>query len=106
MRYALHAEASPDASSTRMAKDPPGGGAPPYRENYVVNENASNLPIQIFTLGHFSIFKNSYPITSKGKAQHRPLGLLQALIALGGKDVAGSRLCECLWPDSDGDLAG
>ncbi|HXF16622.1 MAG TPA: BTAD domain-containing putative transcriptional regulator, partial [Burkholderiales bacterium] len=107
MRYALHAEASPDASSTRMAKDPPGGGAGRYRaDHYDVIGNVRNLPIRIFTLGQFSIFRNAVAITSKGKAQHRPLGLLQALIALGGKDVAGSRLCECLWPDSDGDLAG
>src|SRR3954452_4634824 len=106
MRYALH-EANLDGLPTRMAKDPPGGGAGPYlQEDYNVIGNARNLSIRIFTLGQFSIFRNADAITSKGKAQHRPLGLLQALIAFGGKDVSSSRLCECLWPDSEGDLAG
>ncbi len=62
--------------------------------------------IRIFTLGRFSITLDRRAARSKGKARHRPLGLLQALIALGGRDVAASRLCECLWPDSEGDLAG
>jgi LuxR family maltose regulon positive regulatory protein len=62
--------------------------------------------IRIFTLGRFSITVDRHAVRSKGKARHRPLGLLQALLALGGRDVAASRLCECLWPDSEGDLAG
>src|SRR4051812_23392808 len=108
MRYALHAEASPDTAPNRMMKDSPVGGAGrSRRENYDVEKECSKkLPIRIFTLGRFGISVDEHVVVSKGKAQHRPLGLLQALIALGGKDVASSRLCECLWPDSDGDLAG
>lgn len=66
----------------------------------------SDRRIRIFTLGRFSISVDRRAVRSKGKARHRPLALLQALIALGGRDVASSRLCECLWPDSEGDLAG
>jgi DNA-binding SARP family transcriptional activator len=42
---------------------------------------------------------------STGKAKQRPLALLKALVALGGRSVASSQLWECLWPDSEGDLA-
>lgn len=40
-----------------------------------------------------------------GKAQRRPLELLEALIALGGHDVSSETLADALWPDSDGDAA-
>jgi DNA-binding SARP family transcriptional activator len=39
------------------------------------------------------------------KVQQRPLSLLKALIALGGRDVPEARLAELLWPEADGDLA-
>jgi LuxR family maltose regulon positive regulatory protein len=108
MRYALHAEANPDTVPNRMAKDFPGSGTGRSRaENYAVEKQCCDKwPIRVTTLGRFGISVDEHAIASKGKAQHRPLGLLQALIALGGKDIASSRLSECLWPDSDGDLAG
>src|SRR6185295_3537527 len=39
------------------------------------------------------------------KVQKRPLELLQALLALGGTDVAVSTLTEALWSDAEGDAA-
>jgi DNA-binding SARP family transcriptional activator len=37
--------------------------------------------------------------------QQKPLALLKALIALGGRGVPEERLAELLWPEADGDLA-
>ena len=103
MRFAAQAEAGQGASSMKMARVPVGNGA----GNYQVAERTTSLrttaPIQIFTLGRFNIAIDKKAIHSKGKASHRPIGLLMALIALGGRDVAPSRLCEFLWPDSEGD---
>jgi DNA-binding SARP family transcriptional activator len=45
------------------------------------------------------------PVRFPGKAQKKPLALLQALVALGGRDVQEDQLTELLWPDSDGDAA-
>ena len=82
-----------------------GAGAADWVVDDATPRNADST-IRIFTLGRFSITVEQRAVRSKGKARHRPLGLLQALIALGGRDVAATRLCECLWPDSEGDLAG
>lgn len=66
---------------------------------------AGPLPLKIYTLGRFSLLLNDEPLRPTGKAKKKPLELLQALIALGGRDVPGSRLAEALWPDADADLA-
>ena len=62
-------------------------------------------PVRIHTLGRFSIQLNGHAVSSKPSRQHRPVELLQALIALGGRDVGVEVLCQALWPDADGDLA-
>lgn len=62
-------------------------------------------PVRIHTLGRFTIAIDGKPLSASGKSRKRPLTLLKALIALGGRDVSVSRFWECLWPDSDGDLA-
>jgi len=64
-----------------------------------------NYPLQIFTLGRFSVARGVEPIRFARKAQHRPLQLLKALIALGGREVGSDRLGMALWPESEGDLA-
>src|SRR6185436_16719336 len=76
--------------------------------------NASRIgrgeSIRIYLLGRFSVAITGQPVSligngnSKAKTKKRPLALLKALIALGGRDVAYSQLSESLWPDSDGDL--
>jgi DNA-binding SARP family transcriptional activator len=38
-----------------------------------------------------------------GKTPHRPLQLLRALIAFGGRQVPAQRLIDALWPDAEGD---
>ena len=104
MRYVTQADADPNASSARMAREFFAHGAGMYPQEIDTTSTATNAPIRIFTLGRFSIAIGENAVRANGKAKHRPLGLLKALIALGGRDVAFSRLCECLWPDSEGDL--
>ena len=104
MRYATQADADPNVPSLRMARESFGVGAGNYWTECNAAGTGTTAPIRIFTLGRFSIAIDGRPVRSNGKARHRPLGLLKALIALGGRDVASSRLCECLWPDSEGDL--
>jgi LuxR family maltose regulon positive regulatory protein len=62
-------------------------------------------PVRIYTLGRFEILIDGEPLRFSGKAQRKPLELLKALIALGGEAVPESRLCDVLWPESDGDSA-
>jgi two-component SAPR family response regulator len=62
-------------------------------------------PLRILTLGKFEILKNERPIQSPGKVQKKPLLLLKALIALGGKEITEEQLSDMLWPDADGDQA-
>ena len=62
-------------------------------------------PVKIFTLGRFELLVDERPVRVRRKAQKKPLALLQALVALGGRDVPEDHLTEFLWPDSDGDAA-
>jgi len=62
-------------------------------------------PVKIHTLGRFGFLLDDRPVESGRKVQQRPLSLLKALIALGGRDVPEARLAELLWPEADGDLA-
>ncbi len=62
-------------------------------------------PLDIDTLGHFEVRVDGRALHFDGKSQKRPLALLKALIALGGQDVAESRLADALWPDAEGDAA-
>jgi DNA-binding SARP family transcriptional activator len=61
------------------------------------------FPIKIYTFGRFSILVNGRPhnLTS----QKKPIGLLKAIIVLGGNEVDEDRLLELLWPDAEGDSA-
>jgi len=61
--------------------------------------------IKVFTLGRFRILKEGQPICFSEKIQRKPLALLKAVIAFGGKDVPEDRLIDALWPDADGDSA-
>src|SRR6266540_490211 len=62
-------------------------------------------PLQIATLGRFELRRDGEPIGLHGKAQKKPLELLKALIAGGGRAVDKARLADFLWPDADGDAA-
>jgi DNA-binding SARP family transcriptional activator len=62
-------------------------------------------PLKIFTLGGFQILKEDDPLKFSRKAQQRPLSMLKALIALGGKEVREDQISDALWPEADGDVA-
>lgn len=62
-------------------------------------------PLQIYTLGRFSVSRGIEPIRFARKAQHRPLELLKVLVALGGREVATDQLATAMWPESEGDVA-
>jgi DNA-binding SARP family transcriptional activator len=62
-------------------------------------------PLALRTLGEFVVLRDGEPLVSKGKAQKRPLDMLKALIALGGRNVDASMLTAQLWPDAEGDDA-
>jgi len=63
------------------------------------------LPLKIYTLGHFAILKDGQPIQFSRKVQQKPLSVLKALIAFGGKDVREDQIMDALWPEADGDMA-
>ena len=62
-------------------------------------------PIQIFTLGRFDLLREGRPVQFSRKVQRKPLALLKALIALGGRAVREDLVMDALWPDAEGDAA-
>ncbi len=63
------------------------------------------FPLKLYALGRFAIVNDDKPVTVSGKAQKKPLELLKALLALGGRGVAAATLAQTLWPDTDADIA-
>jgi LuxR family maltose regulon positive regulatory protein len=62
-------------------------------------------PLKINTLGSFELWKDGKPIRFSRKAQQKPLSMLKALIALGGRGVREDEIADALWPDADGNMA-
>jgi LuxR family maltose regulon positive regulatory protein len=62
-------------------------------------------PVKLYLLGRFSVVIDDVPLKTSGKAQAKPLELLKALVAGGGREVAAATLGTQLWPDLDGDAA-
>lgn len=60
--------------------------------------------LQIKTLGAFELILDDVPVVVSGKSK-KPLELLKALIAFGGKNVSLEQLADALWPEADGDLS-
>jgi len=75
------------------------------RHTRSVLENTGRHPVTIFTLGRFSFLINGKQADFSRKAPKRPLELLKAIIAQGGREISISRLTLLLWPDVDGDKA-
>ena len=61
--------------------------------------------VKIRTLGRFALFVDGQAVKFDGKAQKMPIRLLQAIVALGGREASESKLGDLLWPDADGDAA-
>jgi len=55
-------------------------------------------PIRIYTLGRFSVLCGAEPIKFSAKTQKKPLELLRALIARGGRAVHINDMMNILWP--------
>lgn len=70
-----------------------------------VHVEAWPWPVKVYTLGRFAVLINNQPARSGRKAQHKPLELLKALIAQGGREVSEDTLTAMLWPDAEGDAA-
>lgn len=62
-------------------------------------------PIKVRTLGDFALRVDGTIVVWPRKAQQKPVDLLRALIAYGGRGVAVSKLVDELWPDALGDAA-
>lgn len=72
----------------------------------IATGNDLDRPVHIHSLGRFSVQSRGQAVTSSVKARHqRPLELLQALIAHGGRGVHADLLGQALWPDAEGDKA-
>lgn len=61
--------------------------------------------IKIYTLGRFRVVVGDKPLAFSAKTQKKPLELLKALIALGGRAISVEHLAEALWPEAEGDNA-
>ncbi|MET0733032.1 MAG: BTAD domain-containing putative transcriptional regulator, partial [Casimicrobiaceae bacterium] len=84
----------------------PGGGASLPWDGLAEGHLADwPWPLAIRSLGEFVIVRDGEPLESKGKAPKKPLELLKALIAHGGRNVDAAMLTSLLWPDADGDVA-
>jgi two-component SAPR family response regulator len=57
--------------------------------------------IHVRALGGFTVRLRGGPLAVEGKAQKKPMELLKALIALGGRAVPKQKLQEMLWPDAE-----
>lgn len=55
-----------------------------------VAAESSHRPLRIYTLGRFTLVSDGTPLRYSRKAPSKPLLLLKALIAAGGRQVAGS----------------
>lgn len=66
---------------------------------------AGEAQLKIYCLGRFSIVRNGLPLRYTRKAPNKPLLLLKALIAQGGRQIASINLASLLWSDKEGDRA-
>jgi two-component SAPR family response regulator len=80
--------------------------APPVRDDTApYPPEVATHTIRVYTLGRFSLLLHGLPAIFGRKTPQRPLELLKAIIACGGRDISLSLLTSALWPDSDGDDA-
>jgi len=73
----------------------------------ITDSSPENLTqsVRVYTLGRFSLLLHGKPVVFGRKTPQRPLDLLKAIIAYGGRNISLSILTSALWPDSDGDTA-
>ena len=62
-------------------------------------------PVKVIALGTFEVYRDGERLEFSGKVPKKPLMLLKALIAFGGRNVPEERLMDALWPDEEADAA-
>lgn len=76
----------------RMAPPPEAGATWPW-------------PLSIRAFGRFDVLRRGAAMALRDKAQKKPLDLLKALVACGGRAVDKVRLADFLWPDAEAGAA-
>ncbi len=61
--------------------------------------------VKVYTLGRFEILRDDRPLAFSRKAPKKPLQLLKAIVAAGGRGVGEAQLTDALWPEQEGDAA-
>ncbi len=61
--------------------------------------------LRVYTLGEFRLVRDEQPLRFSRKVQQKPLAMLRAIIAFGGRDVPQEELADALWPEAEGDAA-
>src|SRR6185503_19141544 len=61
--------------------------------------------VKIYSLGRYEVYRDERRLEFSGKVPKKPLMLLKALIAYGGRSVPEERLMDALWPDEEADAA-
>ncbi len=61
--------------------------------------------MKVYTLGPFRLVRHGQPVTFGRKPPRRPLEVLKAIIAMGGREVPEHRIIDALWPDDEADAA-
>jgi DNA-binding SARP family transcriptional activator len=79
----------------------------PRRKHFFLEPNmqACNQPVQIHALGSLRVETAQAALHLDSARSRKPRELLEALIACGPRGIGQRRLCEALWPDSEGDAA-
>src|SRR4030042_2571179 len=62
-------------------------------------------PLKVYTFGRFALLKDEKPVRFSGKVQQKPLSMLKAIIAFGGREISEDQLSDALWPEAAGDVA-
>jgi len=62
-------------------------------------------PVKVYTLGKFEVLVDDKRFEPSRKSPRRPLALLKALVAFGGREVPKAKLVDALWTEEDGDAA-
>ena len=62
-------------------------------------------PLKIYTLSRFNLVRDGIKVEFSGKVQQKPLAMLKALIALGGRNIRESRITDMIWTDMERDIS-
>ena len=100
----LHAEALLQSLRSALAIGNSRGFLNTFPDNPPLHLEKWPCALKIYTLGRFVVLKNGQPIRFSRKAQQKPLSMLKALIAFGGREVRKDQIADALWPEADGDM--